>query len=297
MKKQKNIFYRKLLKLKRKLDQYRIPKFYKKLSDVNLAPIFIIGSNRSGTSIVSSLFSQHPDLEGIFRGNLKSTLGENGHSIGFCESNHIWSFLDDPESDFNLGINEGMLWGHPKHISKYYKDDLSSIFDPLSLPNAIENLRKTVKTPLIKDQWNILRVGLIKKILPNAKFILVYRNFANYIDSCKHKWENDKVKINTPNIGIHWYVLNNTAIFDLKKYSPKQHHIICYNDLFQDEVAIQKLLNDCLSRLKLKPFEFDLSVISSKFQYAKTMDSSKNGNIFSTIESIFNYETKTTNST
>jgi len=276
------------------LDQYRIPKFYKKLSDVKIAPIFIIGTNRSGTSIISSLFSQHPEVEGLFQGHLKGTLGKNGHTIGFCESYHIWPFLDDSESDFNLRINEGGLWGHPKHISKYYKDDLSYISNPLSLPNAIENHRKTDKTPLIKDQWNMLRIGLIKKIIPNAKFILIYRDYENYIPSCKHKWESGNVRINSPNIGIHWYTLNNTAIFDLNKYALNDHYKISYNDLFQDEEAVQKLLNDCLSKFQIKPYKFDLSSINSKFQYSRIKNDKKNENFFSTIENIYHYEIKTT---
>ena len=55
-----------LLKLHHSWIKSRIPVKYRETEDIDLTPIFIVGTNRSGTSMVTSLLSQHPDLEGIF---------------------------------------------------------------------------------------------------------------------------------------------------------------------------------------------------------------------------------------
>jgi len=64
-----------------------------------LLPLFILVINRSGTSIVSSLLSQHPQLEGTFRGEALAVKKEGeSHAHRFCDSDHIWSWLNNPRS-------------------------------------------------------------------------------------------------------------------------------------------------------------------------------------------------------
>jgi hypothetical protein len=283
------IFY-KFLKLQRLLSLLFVPKKFNSIAQIDFAPIFIIGTNRSGTSITSSLFSQHPQLEGLFHGNTTNVMAKNGHTIGFCESSHIWSFLEDTNSDFYTRTNEGALWGHPKHISQYYKDKNSTIFSNVILANLIQKYRKTDLRPLIKDQWNMLRIGFIKKYIPNAKFLLVYRDYENYISSCSHKWKKDGIEITTPNIGLHWLNLNNTAIFDLRKFAPNDHAIISYRDLFDSEENVQKNLNLALEKVGLTPFQFDLSSIDSNVRFSNKESNLNNIDYFSNINSIFEYE-------
>ena len=52
----------------------RINGHYKKVEDINISPVFVLGSNRSGTSLVSSILGQHPQLEGIFGPFTESSL-------------------------------------------------------------------------------------------------------------------------------------------------------------------------------------------------------------------------------
>ena len=285
----KQILFFKLLKIQRIISLLFIKKVFRSISDVNFSPVFIIGTNRSGTSITSSLFSQHPQLEGLFHGNLTNEMGANGHTIGFCESGHIWSFLEDTNSHFYRRTNEGALWGHPKHISSYYMDAHSKIFSSVILANLIQKYRKTGLEPLIKDQWNMLRIGFIKKYIPSARFILVYRDYDNYIESCSHKWAKDKIEISRPSIGLHWLNLNTTAIHDLRKYAPNEHAIISYSDLFKEKDHVQQILNNTLDKIGLEPFQFDLSSIDSKVQFSNKSNNN-NKDCFSVINEIFEYE-------
>ena len=95
-----------LLKLHHSWIKSRIPARYRDTEDIDLAPIFIVGTNRSGTSMVTSLLSQHPDLEGIFPDEIKPTFKDNtAHTIGYCESN-IWPWLRTPFPE-NMSVHIG----------------------------------------------------------------------------------------------------------------------------------------------------------------------------------------------
>ena len=46
----------------------------------------------------------------------------NGHLPGYGED-YIWESLDDKTNDHNNFKNEGFLWGHPRYLSQFYKED------------------------------------------------------------------------------------------------------------------------------------------------------------------------------
>ena len=102
-----------LVKLHHSWIKSRIPVKYRETEDIDLTPIFIVGTNRSGTSMVTSLLSQHPDLEGIFPDEIKPTFKDNtAHTVGYCESN-IWPWLRTPfaenissENNFDHSISD-----------------------------------------------------------------------------------------------------------------------------------------------------------------------------------------------
>ena len=68
---------------------------YKKVEDIDISPIFILGSNRSGTSLISSILGQHPQLEGIFEGSTEPLLQvkHDDHTSAYCMSHHVWSSM------------------------------------------------------------------------------------------------------------------------------------------------------------------------------------------------------------
>ena len=101
------------------------------------------------------------------------------HTIGYCESEHLWSWLRDPKFDFFSSdrVPESALWGHPKYISQVYRDSPGNVNEILLLANSIAHYRKTNLIPLIKDQFNLFRIGLIKKCFPKARFVFVIRDY------------------------------------------------------------------------------------------------------------------------
>lgn len=252
---------KKILKTRR----YRKRKFQDKMN-----PIFVLGINRSGTSMVSSLVSQHPALEGLFAGNSSVQVSqETGHSEGFCESNHIWDWLiSDSQFGVSSIVEDYFLWGHPKHISRYYRDRVANTKEKNLLYNAIDFYRQSLRIPLIKDQFNSLRIPLIKAIFPHAKFIVVVRELENYIPSCLHKWtKNQKIQGDYPSIGLHWLSFYQTVFYDLKRFAPNDYVVMDYALLFAAPEVIHEKFNDMFAGLGLVPHHLDLSGIDKDVRF------------------------------
>ncbi len=245
------------------------PKYFRKIEDIEVSPIFILGGNRSGTSLISSLLSQHPHIEGIFGKNNSPVLSPKiKHVVAYCTSHHVWDFLLSLKNQW-ANYNEGVLWGHPKHISKYYKDKPKNIKESLLLANAIQHYRNTDKTPLINSHFNMFRVGLIKKIFPKAKFVLIIKDHYEIIKSCSNKWSKDNIAIEYPKIGLHWFTLNSCCLYDLEKYASGDYCIIDYSQLFEGSEVTNKMLNDKLHNIGLNTFNYNLTIINQKFRFSE----------------------------
>ena len=262
---------------------------YKHVEEIDLSPIFILGGNRSGTSLISSLMSQHPQLEGIFGKPQKpSKKDELDHIIAYSTSHHVWDFLD---SHWNQKKeDEGPLWGHPKHISRHYRDKPINNKEILLLANSLKSFVKTEKKPLINSHFNMFRIGLITKIFTNAKFVLIIRDHRDYMRSCYHKWI--KSNLEYPKIGLHWFTLNSCCIFDLKKYAPKNYVILDYSSLFQDQITVKNFLNEKLKTIDLDDFDYDLDIVSPVHRHLgeEYLTHLKFNDFFGGIDTLLSFE-------
>ena len=258
--------------------KFKISKHYTKITDIDLSPIFVIGANRSGTSLITSLLTQHNELEGLFSGHLKPTFIDSTiHVIGYCESEHIWPWLRNPDVNFNnlKKTPDGMLWGHPKYISSAYKDTPKNKKEVLYMANAIAQYRRTKKYPLIKDQFNIFRIGLIKKAIPNAKFVLVVRNYDDYFKGCLHKWFIERKITEYRSIAPHWILSNIVAYCDLKQYAGNDHTIVNYNEIINNVTKRESAMNDICKKLGLNSYKFNFAGIKQNLRFSDT-DITKN---------------------
>ena len=57
------------------------PEYFSRVEDIDLSPLFVLGGNRSGTSLITAIVAQHSQLEGIFPEPKKSfpTPEPSGH--------------------------------------------------------------------------------------------------------------------------------------------------------------------------------------------------------------------------
>lgn len=260
-----------------------------------LSPVFLIGGNRSGTSVVTAILSQHPELEGVFEGSCQPTYIGGVHARGYCESMHVWRHLNP--SDWRLRFHRELpFWSLPQHVSAFYRTSAGSPRERFNLAWDVQRLRKTDKQPLIKDHFNIFRVGLIMDVFPRARFVLTIRSWRDFLEMGVHKWMHDglgtKLTASHPRGGLQWYLANLVAHYDLEVFAPGRYAVTWLDALHQGPESARQVLQGVLQALSLAPFEFDLSIFEPYWSKRRKLDQTValEGHNFHQIKRIVEFE-------
>lgn len=233
-----------------------------------LEPVFVIGSNRSGTSVVASLLSQHPLLEGLFEGATQTVYTGAGHSVGFCESMHIWPMLrpDDRRRRADRGLP---YWALPQYVGETYRARARDARECDALAAAVQRWRTTARAPLIKDQFNTLRIGLIVDVFPRARFVLVTRPWRDFIAQGIHKWATDgsntRLTPERPLAGYYWHLVNLIARYDLRIYAPDRFTEVWLDDLHAGRERVEQAMQRVFAALGLPPAPLDVSLLEPQW--------------------------------
>jgi hypothetical protein len=262
----------------------------------DISPLFVLGSNRSGASLCTLMLSQHPDLEGIFGSDdIEHRVGESGHASNSVEANHIWSILNNPDHDLTLG--ENVLWGLPDFVSKLYIPSVGKT-ERAQLIHELRAVRKTDFIPLIDNNLNIFRIPLIKSLFPNAKFVLITRDYQSYIDSCSDKWSRDREVgifasdsfIDSPHIGLHWFMINSIALYDLKKHAPDDYFLIKLEDLHGGKDNRAQIINNVFQFAGLESVELEDNVFRESLAHVLSTGDQVIDRINSLVGELIDYE-------
>lgn len=262
-----------------------------------IAPIFVIGTNRSGTSLCTLILSKHPDIEGIFRSSEPGhRITDDGHSSSGAEANHIWQGLDSP--DYDLTVGESVLWGLPESISKLYAGSVAAD-EKLQLVDELLSARATGKIPLVLNSRNVLRIRLIKELFPKARFVFMTRDHKSFIKSGKHKWTKDREigalgpsgYIDYPHIGLHWLLINSIALYDLRKYAAADYIHVKLRDLHGEESLRTETINRVFDFLGLDPMESPDDVFDDGFIFSRSENAEEEIDVLDElINHLFEYE-------
>ena len=266
-----------------------------KTVEVDLEPIFIVGGSRSGTSLLSYLISSHPDLEGLFHGDLESK-GVNPiskHVHGYCESNHLWTKLS--KRGFRKAKRAGRemraasFFGLPEYIHFFYRQTPFSKLEAHYLIWRIIYHRQTGRVPLIKDQTNLYRIGLIKKLFPRARFIFQSRRADRYIASNHHKWRNS-LPVASPSIGMLWMSNNLIGLYDLERFAPGDYTTVTLEDITQNSEKTKSEISRLFKFLELSDFEVETSIFKEENQFIASDQSKPMGVQISNIIDLIRFE-------
>ena len=262
----------------------------------NLMPIFVIGANRSGTSLCSYIIGMHPRVEGIFTEQEGPRIRMNGHVSGYGESGHIWHSLFDPKYDDTKG--EGLLFGLPSFISKVYVDAVSEA-QKRHLISELLSARTTDNIPVVKLNHNALRIPLIKRLFPKARFVLITRDHKSHIESYKHKWTVDKEKglvspyseIDYPHVGLHWLLINTVALYDLRKYAENDYIHIKLEDLHAEKPVRDATISRVFGFLDLEPIEVSDDFFDDSYIYKRSSNETDIDIIGRMVDDLIDFET------
>jgi len=244
--------------------------FRKNYYDENNQPIFLIGTNRSGSSLISSILRQHPDLrslsEEVVNFNIKK---RRDHTIGFSED-FIWQHLENFYGDHHREKNEGYLWGHPKYLRDFF---IEKFWLKNSLIYEIYKINSK-KIPFVKHSFFSLRLKLIKQLFPNAKIILNIRSYKDFTKSNYDKWSRNLAYTKTfdnnkPDIGLHWYLINTIAIYHCEKYFKNQYQLFHHEKLYDPNFDNKILMDELTSFLNIKSHDFTFENVNPKYKFKK----------------------------
>ncbi len=164
-----------------------------KIENVTFDPVFIMGLQRSGTSILYKML----DATNCF--NVVTAY----HIIKYNEllHNHINNLEDGAknalselfghQSKTTRGIDElqitpdfpeeyGFLLSKKTRQSKLNQNNMSSFME---LCKKIQFISESEKLLLLKNPWDFSNFVYIKKVFPNAKFIFIHRNPIKTLNS------------------------------------------------------------------------------------------------------------------
>ena len=259
--------------------------------------IFVVGGNRSGTSLCTYVISRHPAVEVISEGEEESfSITADGHSSGFGEASHVWRSLIDPAYDVTRG--EGFLWALPSLISKLYVDSVSDR-DKKRLINEILAHRSSTRIPVVKSNHNSLRIPLIKDLFPQARFVLITRDYKSYVESCRHKWSKDMElgvgsadsHIDYPHIGLHWLMVNSVALYDLKKHARDDYVHIKLEELQGERSTRLRTIEKVFRFLGLEPVEVtDETMFDGTYTYVPSERANDIDTISDLVDDLIDYE-------
>ena len=222
----------------------RILKKKREILNFKNNPVYIIGTGRSGTTILSKILSLHPQIAML------------------NEPKAIWSLANKNEDvigSYNLSEKGHLIFCSNKRPQRE-NEIISSIYDWI--------LQKT-KRNIIVDKYPelVFRIPWVKLIFKKARFIFIVRNGYETLDSIKN-WSEKHIKYKD-NSKHDWWGINNrkwNAIKNEVVLKDKRYKIFAknINEIEKDQILMAAF--EWISAMdygldKIYKYESDIKVI------------------------------------
>jgi hypothetical protein len=213
-------------------------------------PIFVVGSPRSGTSVLTWCLGQHPNMFPVPESNWMGDFAVNvaiGYEIGAARGDRsILSAMDIPENEFFAAVGESinnLILRHRKHLERKRKEQRGAYSCALRVASAAsEPKRRWVDgTP----EYSFYICGL-RKLFPDAVFVHIFRDVHAVVRSMLnfHRIAGTHLVPSEEEAYNYWLRTVGACIKAEQAYGPRVVHRIRYADLINNpESAMRSLLN------------------------------------------------------
>jgi hypothetical protein len=202
-------------------------------------PVFVVGSPRSGTSILTWCFSEHPNLFGIPESSWMGQFAINlaiSYEIGAARSNRsVLSAMNMSRDEFfsilGRSINE-LILGHRKELEK-------KRYIPSS--PSVPKRRWVDGTP----EYSFYMYGL-RKLFPDAVFIHILRNVRDVVRSMLNFYRvaGTQLVANEQEAYTYWLRTVRACVQAEQAYGPRVVYRLPYQALVDNaESAMRSLLD------------------------------------------------------
>jgi len=213
-------------------------------------PIFIVGSQRSGTSILTWCLGQHPNIIPLDESN---GLGNLTIALGICyqtkiglSAESLWTALNVQKGEFFSGfgktINELILRHKIDLERRRWQEAAGSNVSPESfVTEQSEKTRWVDGTP----EYSFHIYGL-RQLFPDARFIHIVRDVTSVVRSMLnfHRLAGVGLVANEQEAYDRWYRAVNACLLAEQAYGPRIIFRLQYSDLVNNsEVSLRALLD------------------------------------------------------
>jgi len=203
-----------------------------KKKDKLFKPIFIIGFPHSGTSVLTSIFKDHPLV------------------ANWTEASEVW----EPYWEENLQDDE-----YDKLTPKYEKDVKQ--VDIMRISDAFNRFLKSQKKDRIlnKNPRNTVRINYIKKIFPDAKIVHIIRDGREVVNSLTRNTDGSTIE----KICERWINSINEVKSQSSKILKSDFYEMYYEDFCDNP---KKNISKAYEKCELPLIEKQLNRIPDKLQ-------------------------------
>jgi sulfotransferase family protein len=229
-------------------------------------PVFVVGSPRSGTSILTWCLGQHPN---IFALEESTGIGELAVTLGVCYQmnivfdNHWWSAMDVQREEFFAAFGQTI-----NELILCHKVDLErKRWLQAAPPNSPPDWFLLAQSKDPKARWvdgtpeYSFHICGLRKLFPNALFIHIVRDVTSVVRSMLnfHRITGVNLVANEQEAYEYWLRAVSSCLLAEQAYGPSVVFRLQYSQLVdQREASLRSLLNflgepfapECLTPLR-----------------------------------------------
>jgi len=218
-------------------------------------PVFVVGSPRSGTSILTWCLGQHPNMFPIPESRWMGDFAINAaisYQIGAARDNRsILSAMDIHREEFFASFGQSindLILSHRKDLERK-----RSGYAAPAVPNAVPAASMTVEPGVNrKARWvdgtpeYSLHIYGLRKLFPQALFIHIFRDVTSVVRSMLnfHRVAGSSVAANEQEAYNYWFRSGSSCLLAERAYGPGVVFRLRYSDVVtKPEPALRSLFD------------------------------------------------------